>query len=71
MFFTYGVWPQKYDPAIQKSKFNFVVEYTIWVSIKRTLTGKSVVDGQNINYFDQLEENIQKPYRVFYDKVEF
>ena len=29
-----------YDQAIKKSKFNFVVEWPIWVSIKRTFTGK-------------------------------
>ena len=54
MFFTYGVWARKYDPAIKKSKFNFVVEYPIWVSIKTTLTGKLAVDGPNINYFVRL-----------------
>ena len=41
--------------------FSFVVEYPIWVSIKRTLTGKLVVGGQNINYFARLEVNVQKP----------
>ena len=39
--------------------FNFVVEYPIWVSIKRTLTGKLSVDGQNTNYFVRLKENVQ------------
>ena len=28
--------------------FKFVVEYPIWLSIKRTLKGKLVVDGQNL-----------------------
>ena len=52
MFFTNGVWPRKYDPAIKKSKLNFVVEYPIWVSIKRTLTGKLAVGGRN--FIDQV-----------------
>ena len=38
-------------PLFKKSKFNFVIEYLEWVSIRRTLTGKLAVDGQNINYF--------------------
>ena len=58
MIFTYGVWPRKYDPAIKKSKFNFVVEYPIWVSIKRTLTGKLAVGGRNFIYCAQFEENV-------------
>ena len=41
--------------------FDFVVEYPIWVSIKRTLTGKLAVGGQNFIYFLQLKENVQKP----------
>ena len=59
MFFTNGVWPRKYDQAIKKIKFNFVAEYAIWVFIKKTLTGKLVEDGQNINFFVRLEENVQ------------
>ena len=39
--------------------FNFVVEYPIWVSIKRTLTGKLAVDGQNLIYGDRFEEKVQ------------
>ena len=60
MFFGNGDWPPNYDLAIKKSKFNFVVECPIWVSIKRTLA----VDGQNVNYFVRLEENIQKPSKI-------
>ena len=41
--------------------FEYVVEYPIWVSIKRTLTGKLVVDGQNFIYCPQFQENVQKP----------
>ena len=41
--------------------FNFVVEYQIWVSIKRTLMGKLAVDGQNLIYCVQFQENVQKP----------
>ena len=40
--------------------FNFVVEYPLWVSIKRTLTGKLVVDGQNFIYCVQIQENVKK-----------
>ena len=57
-------WPPKFDQAIKKSKFNFVVENPTWVSIKRYLTGKLEVDGQNIYYFVQLEENVQKPSKI-------
>ena len=46
--------------------FSFVVEYPIWVSIKRTLTGKLVVDGQNFIYCPQLIENVQKPPKIAY-----
>jgi hypothetical protein len=28
--------------------FDYLVEYPIWVSIKRTLMGKLVLDGQNL-----------------------
>ena len=41
--------------------FNFVVEYSTWVSIKRTLTGKLAVDYQNFIYCVQFQENFQKP----------
>ena len=40
--------------------FNFVIEYPIWVSIKRALTGKLAVDGQNLIYCPQFQENVQK-----------
>ena len=63
MFFSNGVLPRKYDPAIKKSKVNFVVEYPIWVSIKITLKGKLAVDGQNINYFVWLEEKHPKTFK--------
>ena len=59
-----GKFKNVYERAIKKSKFNFVVEYPIWVSIKRTLTGKLAVDGQKINYFVRLEENVQKPSKI-------
>ena len=35
-----GKCPPKFDWAIEKSKFNFFVEYPTWVSINRYLTGK-------------------------------
>ena len=50
----------------KRSKFgnlNFVVEYPIWVSMKRTLTGNLVVDGQNMIYCIRFKENIQKPLK--------
>ena len=62
IFLPNGVWPPKSDQATVKSKFNFVVEYPIWVSIKRTFTGKLVVGGQNFNYCAQLGENVQKQF---------
>ena len=49
----------KFDQGLKKSKS--VVEYLIWVSIKRTLTGKLAVDGQNFIYCVQFEENVKKP----------
>ena len=60
MFFTYMVWTRKYDMAIKNSKFYLVVEYPIWVSIKRTLTGKLAVGGRNFIYSAQVKENVQK-----------
>ena len=44
--------------------FNFVVEYPIWVSIKRTLTGKMAVNGQIFTYCPQFQENVQKPQNI-------
>ena len=44
--------------------FNFVVEYPIWVSIKRTLTGKLALAGQNLIYCICLKENVQKPLKI-------
>ena len=44
--------------------FNFVVEYPIWVSIKRTLTGKLALAGQNLIYCIRLKENVQKPPKI-------
>ena len=40
--------------------FDFIVEYPIWVTIKRTLTGKLAVYCQNLIYSDRFEENVQK-----------
>jgi hypothetical protein len=41
--------------------FDYLVEYPIWVSIKRTLTGKLVLYGQNLFLFIHFLENVQKP----------
>ena len=44
--------------------FNFVVEYPIWVSIKRTLTGKLALAGQNLIFMVRFQENVQKPPKI-------
>ena len=44
--------------------FEYLVEYPIWVSIKRTLTGKLAVDGQNLIYCPQFIKNVQKPPKI-------
>ena len=44
--------------------FYFIVDYPIWVSIKRTFTGKLAVDGQNFIYCPQFIENVQKPPKI-------
>ena len=54
-------WPLKFDRAIKKSKFNFVVEYPTWVSIKRYLMGKLTLACQNLIYCLRLNKNAQKP----------
>ena len=43
---------------------NFVVDYPIWVSIKKTLTGKLAIAGQNVIYCIHFEENVQKPSKT-------
>ena len=48
MIFTIAQVDSMDDQAIIKAKFNYVVEYPIWVSIKRTLMGRIVLDGQNL-----------------------
>ena len=40
--------------------FEYIVEYPIWVSIKKTSTGKLVLDGQNLIYCLRLKENVKK-----------
>ena len=44
--------------------FNFVVEYPIWVSIRRTSEGELAVDGQNFIYCPQFIENVQEPPKI-------
>ena len=65
-FLPTGVWPPKFDWAVKKSKFKFVVEYPTWVSINRYLTGKLALDGQNLISCFRFEENVQKPYKKTY-----
>ena len=48
---------------------NFVVEYPIWVSIKRTLTGKLAVGGQKFINCVQLKENVQKPSKSEHSQI--
>ena len=51
----------------KKSKygnFNFVVEYPIWLSIKRTLTGKLTLAGQNFIYILRSRDYVQKPPNI-------
>ena len=43
--------------------FEYVVDYPIWVSIKKTLTGKSAIDGQILIYCIRFEE-IPKPSKA-------
>ena len=59
-----GKCPPKFDWAIKKSKFNFVVEYPTWVSIKRTLTGNFEADGQNVIYCAHFKEKVPKPSKI-------
>ena len=48
----------------KKSKFNFVVDYPTWVSIKRYLTGKLTLACQNWIYCLHLNKNVQKPSKT-------
>ena len=59
-----GKCPPKFDWAIKKSKFNFVVEYPTWVSIKRYLTGKLALACQIWIYCIHLKENAQKHPKI-------
>ena len=59
-----ALWPPKFDWAIKKSKFNFVVEYPTWVSIKRYLTGKLALACQIWIYCIRLKENVQKHLKI-------
>ena len=44
--------------------FEYLIKYLILVSFKRTLTGKLVLDGQNLLYCFRLRENVQKPSKT-------
>ena len=55
------IWPPKFDQAIKKSKFNFVVEYPTCMSIKRFLTGKMALPCQNLIYCLRLNINFVLP----------
>ena len=63
-FLPTGVRPPKFDWAIKKSKFNFVVEYPTWVSIKRYLTGKLALACHIWIYCIRLKENVQKHPKI-------
>ena len=45
--------------------FGYVVEYPIWVSIKRSLAGKLALACQNWVYCIRLKENVQKRPKIF------
>ena len=40
--------------------FEYFIEYQIWVWIKKTLTGKLVLDGLNLINCIGFKENVQK-----------
>ena len=44
----------------KNGNFEYLIEYPIWVSIKKTLTGKLVLDGLNLINCIGFKENIQK-----------
>ena len=44
--------------------FEYLIEYPIWVSIKRTLKGKLLLAFQNWIYCIRLKENVQKPPKI-------
>ena len=44
--------------------FEYVVEYPIWVSIKRYWTGQLALACQNWIYCFRLKENVQKPSKT-------
>ena len=44
--------------------FEYVVEYPIWVSIKRYWTGKLALACQNLIYCLRLNKNVQKPSKT-------
>ena len=50
---------------LKYGNFNFFVEYPVWVSIKRTLTGKLAVDGQNLICCPQFIENVKETVEAF------
>ena len=52
---------------VKKAKyghFEYVVEYPLWVSIKRYLTGKLALACQNWIYCIRFVENVQKPSKT-------
>ena len=51
-------WPQNWPNGLMWS-FVDLVEYRIWVSIKRTLAGKLVLD----DLLHSFKENVQKPQK--------
>ena len=50
---------------------SLVAEYPIWVFIKRTLTGRLAVNGQNFICCVRFEENVQKsPKKLIPEKAQ-
>ena len=50
--------------------FEYVVEYPIWVSIKRYLTGKLALACQNWIYCISFLENVQKPFETEFFRIQ-
>ena len=62
-YFSYRGCNIKMVKMAKYGHFEYVVEYPIWVSIKKTLTGKSAIDGQILIYCIRFEE-IPKPSKT-------
>ena len=57
--FQNNFWTISNEDGLQNGHFESPVEYPIWVFIKRTLTGKLVLDCQILIYCIHFKENIK------------